>query len=54
MGFWWMAGVDNDETMKVSRSGGADPEGYEPGDLYVTIKVLLKYFFPHKKCGQCQ
>lgn len=34
-----MPGVDDDETMKVYRSGGADPEGNQPGDLYVTIKV---------------
>ncbi|XP_031092088.1 chaperone protein dnaJ GFA2, mitochondrial-like [Ipomoea triloba] len=34
-----MPGVDNDETLKVYRSGGADPEGNRPGDLYVTIKV---------------
>lgn len=26
--------------MKVNRSGGADPDGNQPGDLYVTIKVL--------------
>uniref|UniRef100_A0A803MPI6 Uncharacterized protein n=1 Tax=Chenopodium quinoa TaxID=63459 RepID=A0A803MPI6_CHEQI len=32
-------GVDNNETIKVSRSGGADPDGYGPGDLYVVIKV---------------
>ncbi|KMT16705.1 hypothetical protein BVRB_3g049890 [Beta vulgaris subsp. vulgaris] len=32
-------GVDNSETIKVSRSGGADPDGYGPGDLYVIIKV---------------
>ncbi|XP_019051593.1 PREDICTED: chaperone protein dnaJ GFA2, mitochondrial-like isoform X2 [Nelumbo nucifera] len=32
-------GVDDNETMKVYRSGGADPEGNQPGDLYVTIKV---------------
>ncbi|KAL2940667.1 Chaperone protein dnaJ GFA2 mitochondrial, partial [Bienertia sinuspersici] len=31
--------VDNNETIKVSRSGGADPDGYGPGDLYVIIKV---------------
>lgn len=35
------AGVDNDETIKMSRSGGADPDGNQPGDLYVTIKVKL-------------
>ncbi|RWW25605.1 hypothetical protein GW17_00010057, partial [Ensete ventricosum] len=29
---------DND-TIKVYRSGGADPDGNQPGDLYVTIKV---------------
>uniref|UniRef100_A0A2N9FR72 CR-type domain-containing protein n=1 Tax=Fagus sylvatica TaxID=28930 RepID=A0A2N9FR72_FAGSY len=33
------AGLDNDETIKVSRSGGADPDGNQPGDLYVVIKV---------------
>ncbi|XP_030439580.1 chaperone protein dnaJ GFA2, mitochondrial [Syzygium oleosum] len=34
-----MPGVDDDNTMKVNRSGGADPDGNQPGDLYVTIKV---------------
>lgn len=34
-------GVDDNETMKVFRSGGADPDGNQPGDLYVTIKVTL-------------
>lgn len=34
-------GVDNNETLKVFRSGGADPDGNQPGDLYVTIKVIL-------------
>jgi molecular chaperone DnaJ len=33
------AGIDNNETLKVYRSGGADPDGDRPGDLYVTIKV---------------
>ncbi|KAF3777945.1 Chaperone protein DnaJ 1 [Nymphaea thermarum] len=33
------SGVDNNETLRVSRSGGADPEGNQPGDLYVTIRV---------------
>ncbi|EXB93785.1 Chaperone protein dnaJ 1 [Morus notabilis] len=32
-------GVDNNETIKVYGSGGADPDGNHPGDLYVTIKV---------------
>lgn len=32
-------GIDNNETIKVYRSGGADPDGDHPGDLYVTIKV---------------
>ncbi|MCI00220.1 chaperone protein dnaJ mitochondrial-like, partial [Trifolium medium] len=31
--------IDNNETLKVFRSGGADPDGDRPGDLYVTIKV---------------
>lgn len=35
------AGVDNNETIKVSRSGGADPDGNQPGDLYVVIKVTI-------------
>ncbi|KAM7472476.1 hypothetical protein LguiA_010659 [Lonicera macranthoides] len=34
-----MPGVDDNETMKVFKSGGADPEGNQPGDLYVTIRV---------------
>lgn len=34
-----LAGVDDNETIKVFRSGGADPDGDQPGDLYVTIKV---------------
>uniref|UniRef100_A0A7N2N8N7 Chaperone DnaJ C-terminal domain-containing protein n=1 Tax=Quercus lobata TaxID=97700 RepID=A0A7N2N8N7_QUELO len=33
------AGVDNDETIKVSRSSGADRDGNQPGDLYIVIKV---------------
>lgn len=32
-------GVDNNETIRISRSGGADPNGGQPGDLYVTLKV---------------
>ncbi|CAK7330743.1 unnamed protein product [Dovyalis caffra] len=32
-------GVDDNETMKIPRSGGADPENNQPGDLFVTIKV---------------
>lgn len=34
-----MAGVDNNETIKIARSGGADPDGNQPGDLYVMIEV---------------
>lgn len=33
------SGVDDNETIKIYRSGGADPEGNQPGDLYVTLKV---------------
>ncbi|GAA0139259.1 chaperone [Lithospermum erythrorhizon] len=32
-------GIDNNETLKVRGSGGADPEGSQPGDLLVTVKV---------------
>ncbi|XP_059651818.1 chaperone protein dnaJ GFA2, mitochondrial [Cornus florida] len=34
-----MPGVDTNETIKMYRSGGADPDGNQPGDLYITIKV---------------
>ncbi|KAL8500742.1 hypothetical protein ACS0TY_020361 [Phlomoides rotata] len=34
-----VAGVDNNETIKIPRNGGADPDGNQPGDLYVIIKV---------------
>ncbi|KAL0006695.1 hypothetical protein SO802_008197 [Lithocarpus litseifolius] len=34
-----LPGVDQDETIKVSRSGGADPDGNQPGDLYIVIMV---------------
>ncbi|KAH8520021.1 hypothetical protein H0E87_001470 [Populus deltoides] len=34
-------GVDDNETMKIHKSGGADPEKNQPGDLYVTIKAIL-------------
>ncbi|KAM5552504.1 chaperone protein dnaJ GFA2, mitochondrial [Rosa sericea] len=34
-----MPGVDDNETIRVFGSGGADPDGNQPGDLYVTIKV---------------
>nr|AFK47956.1 unknown [Lotus japonicus] len=36
---WIMAGMDSNETIKVCRSGSADPDGGHPGDLYVTIMV---------------
>ncbi|XP_068659019.1 chaperone protein dnaJ GFA2, mitochondrial-like isoform X1 [Aristolochia californica] len=32
-------GMDDKETIKIYRSGGADPEGNQPGDLFVTIRV---------------
>ncbi|KAM1263681.1 hypothetical protein TB2_028196 [Malus domestica] len=34
-----MPGVDDNETIRVFSSGGADPDGMQPGDLFVTIKV---------------
>lgn len=36
--YYVVAGSDNEDTIKVMRSGGADPDG-RPGDLYVTLKV---------------
>ncbi|CAL9050770.1 unnamed protein product [Musa banksii] len=44
-----MPGVDDDETIKVYRSGGADPDGNQPGDLYVTIKVREDPVFRREK-----
>ncbi|XP_039688525.1 chaperone protein dnaJ GFA2, mitochondrial [Medicago truncatula] len=38
-------GKDNNETLKVDGSGGADPDGDHPGDLYVTVKFSFKYLF---------
>jgi len=37
-----IAGSDNEDTIKVMRSGGADPDG-RPGDLYVTLKVSPRF-----------
>ncbi|MCL7037195.1 hypothetical protein MKW94_001139 [Papaver nudicaule] len=34
-----MPGIDNNETIKIPKSGGADPDGNQPGDLYITINV---------------
>ncbi|KAI3818672.1 hypothetical protein L1987_12487 [Smallanthus sonchifolius] len=34
-----MPGVDTDEEIRMPRSGGADPDGNQPGDLFVVIKV---------------
>ncbi|CAN1761816.1 Chaperone protein dnaJ GFA2, mitochondrial, partial [Linum perenne] len=34
-----VVGVDDNDTIKVPRSGGADPDRNQPGDLLVTIKV---------------
>lgn len=34
-----MAGIDDNDTMKVCGKGGADVERNKPGDLYVTTKV---------------
>ncbi|KAF5203912.1 chaperone protein DnaJ-like [Thalictrum thalictroides] len=33
------AGIDDSQQIKMSRNGGADPEGNQPGDLYITVKV---------------
>lgn len=43
-------GIDDNETMKVFRSGGADPEGNQPGDLYVTVKVTLMFLLSSLYC----
>ncbi|EHA8587287.1 putative Chaperone protein dnaJ GFA2, mitochondrial [Cocos nucifera] len=49
-GFWEnREGVDDNETIIIHRSGGADPEGSQPGDLYVTIKVQEDPVFRREK-----
>ena len=37
------AGSDDEDTIKLMRSGGAAPDG-RPGDLYVTLKVSTFWF----------
>ena len=34
--------MDTNEELRMSRHGGADPDGNQPGDLYVVIKVKIK------------
>lgn len=50
LAFCTFVGVDNNESIKVSRSGGADPDGYGPGDLYVKIKVSLVFLITGSHC----
>ena len=45
-------GVDNDETIKVSRSSGADRDGNQPGDPYIVIKVTI-YIYIRLVCHHC-
>lgn len=44
-----MPGVDDGEIIKIHNSGGADPEGGQPGDLYVTLKVREDPVFRREK-----
>ncbi|KAL7126080.1 hypothetical protein ABFS83_14G161800 [Erythranthe nasuta] len=44
-----VAGVDNNETIKIPRSGGADPDGNHHGDLLVMIKVREDPVFRREK-----
>lgn len=43
-----MPGVDTNEEIKMSRNGGADPNGNQPGDLYIVIKVREDPIFRRK------
>lgn len=45
------SGIGDNETIMVYGSGGADPEGNQPGDLYVTIKVIFSQFFHYLYVG---
>lgn len=42
-------GTDDEDVMKVLRSGQADPDGLRPGDLYVAIKVREDPVFRREK-----
>lgn len=44
-----MSGLDSGEVIKINRSGGADPVGDQPGDLYVFIKVREDPVFRREK-----
>ncbi|MED6136077.1 hypothetical protein PIB30_052608 [Stylosanthes scabra] len=46
-----MPGIDTNETIRVYGSGGADPDGGQPGDLYVTIKVREDPVFRREGSG---
>uniref|UniRef100_A0ACD5Y0A4 Uncharacterized protein n=1 Tax=Avena sativa TaxID=4498 RepID=A0ACD5Y0A4_AVESA len=42
-------GTDDEDTIKVLRSGQADPDGLRAGDLYVTVKVREDPVFRREK-----
>uniref|UniRef100_A0A453QGL9 CR-type domain-containing protein n=1 Tax=Aegilops tauschii subsp. strangulata TaxID=200361 RepID=A0A453QGL9_AEGTS len=42
-------GTDDEDVMKVLRSGQADPDGLRAGDLYVAIKVREDPVFRREK-----
>ncbi|KAJ1692962.1 hypothetical protein LUZ63_009660 [Rhynchospora breviuscula] len=44
-----MPGMDDNDTLKVPRSGGADPDSGQPGDLFVTLKVREDPVFRREK-----
>ncbi|KAJ3672578.1 hypothetical protein LUZ60_007299 [Juncus effusus] len=46
-----MPGMDNNDTLKVTRAGGADPDSGQPGDLYVTLKVREDPVFRREKAN---
>lgn len=43
------SGTDDGDVIKLVRSGGADPDGGSPGDLYVTLKVREDPVFRREK-----
>lgn len=46
------AGMDNNDTLKVPRAGGADPDSGQPGDLYVTKKRSSRTIILHSLSSQ--
>lgn len=41
--------MDNNDTIKVPRAGGADPYSGQPGDLYLTLQRSSRTIILHSR-----